>query len=348
MQVKEEKVTLKSGKVITKYFLSNDRGMGVEVLSLGGILTEIIVPDDKGNFENILLKWQDLETYETNPGAFGAIVGRIAGRIHDAKVTLNEKVYTFAKNNNGNTLHGGIESFSGKNWEGRGEVINKEALLVLTYLSKDGEEGFPGNLDVKVSYILNNENALTIRYEAVTDKDTIVNLTNHAYFNLSGEAKRSILEQEVMINSDKICALDKELIPDGTYLSLVTEAPFDFRVSKAIGKDIKAEHIQLTYANGYDHAWVLNEGETAVRFYDPVSKRCMEIETNTSGVVMYTMNYADAPIKLSNGAYQAPRYGVCFETQELPIGYNEVFKEAVILKKGDTYKKETTFKFSIQ
>ncbi len=348
MEINQSKITFNSGREVTVYQLINNVGMQVEILSLGGILTKIVVPDKDGCFESIILNWDDMAYYEENLPYFNALIGRVAGRIHDAKVTLNDKVYTFAKNNNGNSLHGGSKGFDKKIWTAAQEVAEKEVVLQLTYLSKDGEEGFPGNLEVTVVYRLTNENELKIEYKAQTDEDTIVNLTNHAYFNLSGNAKRSVLDQEVFINADKICKLDEELIPDGELLSVEEHPAFNFKERKAIGRDIHQDDLQLKYGNGYDHPWVLNDGTKAVEFYDPISKRCMEIATTEPGVVMYTMNYADDPIKLSNGEIQKPHYGVCFETQKLPIGYNEVFKEGVLLKKGDTYTSTTTFKFSIK
>lgn len=348
MEAKVELVNLKSGNTLKKYLLINNNGMQVEVVSIGGTLTKIIVPDDEGNFENILLEWKDINLYEDNPGCFGALVGRVAGRIYKGKVTIDDKVYHFPINNNGNTLHGGLNGFHKKEWEGHVVVEKDQVMLVLTYTSVDQEEGFPGNLDMKVSYILHNDNALTIRYEGVSDADTIVNMTNHAYFNLSGNAKRDILDQVVYMNSNKICKLDKDLIPDGTFLSVDDEKPFDFRVPKRIGQDINADNIYLQYGGGYDHGFLLNEGEKAVELFDPISKRYMTVTTTCPGVVMYTMNGADNSLEFASGEGAMPRFGVCFETQKSPIGYDEAFKEAIILHKGETYKEETIFKFGIK
>lgn len=333
---------------VTRYELSNNKGMKVEVLSWGATLTKIMVPDKEGKVENVILEWEDLNTYEKNPGNFGATVGRVAGRIADAKVTLDEKVYTFAKNSYGNTLHGGLEGFDKKNWAGEMNQTDESATLTLTYISPDGEEGFPGNLSVKACYTLKDDNTLTLTYEATTDKTTIVNLTNHAYFNLSGEAKRSILEQEVVIHSSQICDLNEELIPTGNVIDLEGESIFDFRKAKAIGKDIGKDHYLLKNGCGYDHCWLLNEGHQAAELYDPISRRLMEITTDAPSVVVYTMNFADGITKLSNGEGQKVRYGICFETQKKPIGQNEVFKEEVILKVGQVYRQETTFKFGIR
>lgn len=334
-----------SGKKVIRYELSNTQGMKVEVLNWGATLTKIMVPDRDGNIENVILEWEDLNTYIKNPGSFGATVGRMAGRIADAKVTLDDKVYNFVKNHYGNTLHGGTEGFDKKEWIGEVYQTDEAVTLVLSYLSPDGEEGFPGNLAVKAYYTLKEDNTLTLTYEATTDKKTIVNLTNHAYFNLSGEAKRSVLEQEVFINSHQICDLNEELIPTGVMIDLEHERAFDFRTSKAIGKDINEDNRLLKNGCGYDHCWLLDEGEKSAELYDPISGRVMEISTDAPSIVVYTMNYADGITKLSNGEGERKRYGVCFETQRKPIGKNEVFKEETILNPGEVYRQETTFKF---
>ncbi|PHV71000.1 galactose-1-epimerase [Sporanaerobium hydrogeniformans] len=342
-------MVLKSGKEIKKFQLMNDQGMVVELINLGATLTQVLVPDQEGKLENVVLSWQDKSVYEENPGCFGSIIGRVAGRIGEAKVTLGDKVYEFAKNSNGkNTIHGGEVAYHTQLWEGKGTSDAEEATVSFTYWSRDGEAGFPGNLDIKVDYVLKNDNSLTIDYTATTDKETIINLTNHTYFNLSGDAKRPILEQEVVIHSDTYCELDSELIPTGKLIALNEDSIFDFRKAKAIGRDINEKHEQLVNGAGYDHPWVLNDDEVAVEFYDKVSKRYMEVTTTAPGVVMYTMNHADAPLLLENGESQKPRYGVCFETQCLPIGRNELFKEGVILKPEDTYRQKTVFKFGIR
>ncbi len=348
MQITSQDMSLKSGKVIKKYLLSNSSGMQVEVLNVGATLTKIIVPDEKGNYENVILEWEDINLYENNPGNFGATVGRVAGRIYQGKVTIDDKTYHFPQNTFENTLHGGINGFHTKIWEGEVTSTDNEAILTLHYLSKDGEEGFPGNLNVKAYYILKEDNSLTIKYEATTDQTTVVNLTNHAYFNLSGETKRSILDQEVYINSDRICDLDHQLIPTGEIINLDEEPAFDFRTPKAVKTHIDMDNQHLKNGCGYDHCWLLKETGKAAELYDPISKRCMSITTNAPGVVVYTMNHADGITKLSNGLPQQKRYGICFETQKKPIGYNEVFKEEVILKPGEIYGQETVFKFSIR
>lgn len=348
MQLSSKAILLDSGKEITEFTLENNHHMKVKVLSLGATLTDIIVPDAEGNYENVVLKWEDINRYEEHPAYFGAIVGRVAGRIHNGQVTLGDTVYQFPKNNNGNTLHGGIEGFQKKNW--KGELVQKEdeVAVKLTCLSVDGEEGFPGNLQVSVIYTLNNDNQLSMKYEATTDKDTLVNLTNHAYFNLSGDAKRDVLEQEVYIDSQEIYELDSNLIPTGNLINVKEQPCFDFSTPKKIGQDIEVENKLLQYGPGYDHIWRLTQGEKAISLYDALSKRLMEITTTAPGVVMYTMNGADAPYNLANHKRQMPRFGVCFETQKAAVGYNEVNKEAIVLKPGEKYSQETTLSFSIK
>ncbi len=335
------------GNRIIKYLMVNDVGMEVEVLNLGATLTKIMVPDQDGNFENVVLEWQDINVYEENPGYIGAIIGRMAGRIHKARITLDEKVYKLTKNENDNILHGGAEGLHHKFWNGMVKCTDNEARLQLCCKSKDGEEGFPGNVEVKVTYILNNDNQLSIQYEANTDQLTVVNLTNHAYFNLSGNGKRSVLEQEVWIDSNKIFELDNESIPTGKMLSLDEEYSFDFRKAKAIGKDIANDSVQLRYGKGYDHLWLLNQrNEKNIELYDPISERCMDITTTEPCVVMYTMN--NPPSEKLKIANQEIRYGICFETQKCAIGYDEVFKEPCLLTPHITYHSETRYKFSIR
>lgn len=348
MKKYSEEIQLASGKTVTKFGMENEQGMRVEILSLGATLIKVMVPDQEGNLENVILSWQDINGYESYPGHFGNVVGRVAGRIFNGEVTLKGHTYHLCKKSSNHTLHGGINGFDTKNWEGVFEETIEGLSLRMNYLSPDNEEGFPGNLKVSVIYTLATNNSLTIRYEAVTDQETVVNLTNHAYFNLSGDAKREIYDQEVYIDSDSIYELDDALIPTGKILTVENEPYFDFRKSKKIGQDIDKENIQLKNGAGYDHIWRLNQGKEAISLYDCISKRCMTITTSEPCVVMYTMNHAEAPLVLENGKVQKPRFGVCFETQKAAIGYNEVNKEDIILKPGDIYKQQTTFCFSIQ
>ena len=348
MKKSSQEIVLNSGRKVTKFSLENDKGMQIEVLSLGATLIKVMVPDKDGKLENVVLGWQDINVYEAHPGNFGAIIGRVAGRIYKGEITLDGKKYYFPKNTFGNTLHGGINGFHTKNWEGTFEESDEAISLKMNYLSIDGEEGFPGNLKVTVIYTVNNKNELTISYEAITDKETVVNLTNHAYFNLSGDAKRDIYDQEVYIDSDAIYELDEELIPTGNMLSLEDESYFDFRMPKKLGKDIDKENNQLKNGCGYDHIWQLNQGKEAISLYDSISKRCMTVTTSEPCVVVYTMNHADEPIVLANGMPQKPRFGVCFEVQKAAVGYDEVNRRAITLKPDNIYKQQTIFSFSIK
>lgn len=334
------------GNEIIRYILTNKEGMKVEVLNLGATLTKIIVPDDKGNYENVVLEWEDIDTYEENPGYLGAVVGRVAGRIHQGRITLEDKRYHLSTNENEHTLHGGYQGFHSKFWQAKDTSTSEETRLTLSYESPDGEEGFPGNLKVSVTYILREDNQLILRYEGTTDQTTVVNLTNHAYFNLSGNGKRDILGQEVYIQSDAICQLDEQSIPTGHTLDLTQEKDFDFRQAKPLGRDIHHNNIQLKYGKGYDHIWFLNQKENVIELYDAISRRCLTISTTEPCVVMYTMN--NPPSEKVKAKEQHIRYGVCFETQKCGIGYNEVYKEADVLKPGEVYLAETTYKFTIR
>ena len=345
MELKRELYINSEKEQAVKYLLTNDNGMKVEILELGATLTKIVVPDKDGNYENVILEWQDINTYEQNPGYIGAVIGRVAGRIHQGKITIQDKVYNLSKNEGGNTLHGGNKGFHTKVWRGKDVSSEELVKLELTCRSEDQEEGFPGNLDVKVTYTLDNTNELAICYEAKTDKTTVVNLTNHAYFNLSGNGKRKILNHEVCIDSDKICELDVESIPTGKYIRVDEDKAFDFRKQKVIDKDIHAESQQIKYGNGYDHIWVLNTQESPIVVCDPISQRRMEIRTTEPCVVMYTMN--NLPSQILDIHEQDARYGVCFETQKRPIGYEEIFKEEVLLNNKSAYKSCTKYKFDV-
>lgn len=326
--------------------LINDKGMKVECLSLGGIITKIIVPDQQGKMENVVVGFKHLEDYIENPPYFGAIIGRTAGRIHKGEVNIKGKVYPLTKNNHSNTLHGGESGFDKKLWDVQLEQEQDSVSVVLSCTSEDGEEGYPGNLAVSVRYTLNNENELIINYEASSDKDTIVNLTNHSYFNLSGDIKNQILDHVMYIDSEEVCQLDDESIPTGEMIDVRKIVAFDFNQPKVIGKDI--EHKEVALQSGYDHPWVLKKSSDIDAYYhDPVSGRIMTIKTDQKAVVVYAMNFAD-PLMLYNGKVGMPRYGICFETQALPVGYNQCYREDIILEAGEKYNKKTIFKFGVK
>ncbi len=344
MEISKSQVAVKEGVPIIAYKMVNDHGMAVEILNLGGIITKIIVPDAQGISENIVLGYEEIENYFTNPSYMGCIAGRTAGRIAEGVVDIGDITYRLYQNNNGNTLHGGKEGFNKKIWDGSITEDESDISIKLTYMSPDGEEHYPGNLHVTVIYTLNNDNELIIAHQAVTDKTTIVNMTNHSYFNLSGNGKRSIQNHMLQMGANQFCEIDEASLPTGILLD-VTDTPFDFTMPKQVQQDLGATHTQLGYAHGYDHPWVLHHKDSAdIVFYDPESRRVMEIRTNQPAVVFYSMNFTDG-LKLSNGEKPNLHYGACFETQRLPIGKNQVFADQSLLHPGEVYENKTIFKF---
>lgn len=331
-----KQVTLKDGRKIELFELSNNQGMSVEIMSLGGIIKSIKVPDKEGRTENVILSFKDIDDYIENPSYIGAIIGRVAGRIYKGEVTLEGKKYQLALNEGPNHLHGGMKGIDKKVWEYETSTTLEGEQLVLRCTTKHLEEGYPGNVNYCVTYTLTHDNILKLRYEATTDHTTLVNMTNHAYFNLSGNLKHTINNHQVTIASDYYTPLDKENIIIGEPAT-VMGTKFDFNKKR-------------TLEEGYDHGWVLAKGVTPqMSCYDPVSGRKLEITTDQKAVVMYTMIHPISVPK-ANGDWPINQtaLGVCFETQGLPIGYNEINKEAVILKPGDTYKQETSWRFSIE
>ncbi|MEG2289727.1 MAG: aldose epimerase family protein [Clostridium sp.] len=328
------------------YTLVNDNNMVVEILSLGGVITKILTGDKDGNFENIVLSYENYEDYYENDSYLGAIVGRTAGRIGGGEIIIEGEKIVLTKNNNGNTLHGGETGLHDIKW--KGEVVETEDTVgvKLRCLSAHGEGGYPGNVNLEVYYSLNNKNELSIGYFGTTDKNTLLNLTNHSYFNLSGNGKRDILNHVLIINSDKIAEMDEKSIVTGRLLD-VKETPFNFNIRKEIGRDIdETKDIQIIRGSGYDHCWILNKNQdTGVYFKDEESGRAMEVITDTEAVVFYSMNFPTEKL-LSGGTRAKPRMAGCFETQSVPIGYNGEFKEASILKPGEEYRRTTILKFS--
>ena len=341
-QVRE--VVLNDGRHCECITLKNESGAYVEILTLGGIIKSVYVPDAEGTLENVVLEYQDINSYIENPGYLNALIGRTAGRIHKGQVTLDGTTYSLNKNESTNTLHGGVVGIDKKVWK-LVEVKESPLSVTMACSCEDGEEGYPGKVDIQVTYTFTEDNALKIFYEGETDKDTVLNLTNHAYFNLAGNGKTRIEDQLLRVQADFVCELDEESIPTGKLLAVAEEKVFDFNEMKPIGQDIEAPHHQLQLTRGYDHPWLIKGEGEVVELYDPISKRRMTVETNQKVVVIYAMNYEN-PSKFTNGLEDTRRYGICFETQNLPIGHGEVFKEGSILKKGEKYIQETVYKFS--
>jgi len=316
-------------------------------MNYGGIILSIRVPDRKGTLADVVLGHETSEGYIPNPPFLGAVVGRYANRIANGKFTLDGKTYSLPQNDGPNTLHGGVKGFDKVTWEG--EPLKGKNAVAFTYLSKDGEEGFPGNLKVKVTYTLTDSNELVVDYEATTDKATVINLSQHSYFNLAGEGNGDILNHEVMINADRFTPVDRTLIPTGE-LRPVKGTPFDFTTSTKIGAHIDDNYEQLTLGHGYDHNWILNRKgdglELAARVYEPTSGRVLEVLTDQPAVQFYTGNFLDGRVTGKQGHVYKRRYGLCLETQHYPDSPNHPDFPSTILKPGETFRSKTVFKFS--
>ncbi len=352
--VKEDFGETPEGEKVDLYTLKNTNGMEVKIMTYGGIITSLTAPDKEGNFEDIVLGYDSLEQYtESNP-YFGAIIGRFGNRIAQGKFSLDGTEYVLSKNDGENHLHGGEKGFDKVVWTakpGEGENANS---LQLSYTSPDMEEGYPGMLETRVTYTLNNDNSLDVEYEATTDKKTIVNLTQHSYFNLSSNFDQTILDHVLEINAEEYLPVDGGLIPTGE-IKPVAGTPFDFREPKTIGKDIADEdsNEQLRRGLGYDHCWVLNEQDSGMRFaasaHHPGTGRLLEIHTNEPGIQFYSGNFLDSTLiqKGGEGTY-AKRTGFCLETQHYPDSPNQEGFPSVVLEPGETYSSKTTFKFLVK
>lgn len=339
------------GRPITLYTLTNANGIEVDTMNYGGIILSIRVPDRKGQLADVVLGHENLQGYIPNPPFLGAIVGRYANRIANGTFTLDGKTYTLPKNDGPNTLHGGVDkTFNKVVWESEPlkDKTGKSG-VAFTYLSKDGDDGWPGNLKLKVTYTLTNDNELVVDYEATTDKATPLNLSQHSYFNLAGEGTSDILNHEIMINADRFTPVDKNLIPTGE-LRPVKGTPLDFTTSTKIGARIDDNYDQLVLGHGYDHNWVINrkgDGLTlAARVYEPTTGRVLEVSTTQPGVQFYTGNFLDGTVTGKQGHVYKRRYGFCLETQHFPDSPNHPDFPTTILKPGETFKSKTVFKFS--
>ncbi len=348
LSIKKERFGTVEGKEVDLYTLKNARGMVIKITNYGGIIQTLTAPDRNGNYEDIVLGYDSLNQYVNNSPYFGAIIGRYGNRIAKGRFTLNGKEYKLATNNGPNHLHGGIKGFDKKVWKAKPFKTDQSVGLELTYLSKDGEEGYPGNLNVKVVYTLNNQNELKMEYWATTDKPTPVNLTNHSYFNFTG-CKSNIYGHKLWINADYFLPVDSTLIPTGE-LRPVKGTPFDFTTPTEIGARINADDIQLKYGRGYDHNWVLNNWDGTLKkqisVYEPTTGRFMEIFTDQPGVQFYSGNFLDGSIKGKKGIVYKHRYALVLETQHFPDSPNHANFPNTILKPGDTYHTVTVLKFS--
>jgi aldose 1-epimerase len=338
------------GQNIDLYTLRNAHGVEAKITNYGGILVSLKVPDRDGKFDDVVLGFNDLDTYlPKNDPYFGAIIGRYGNRIAKGRFTLNGVEYKLAVNNGENHLHGGIKGFDKVVWTGREMKTKAGPAVVLTYLSKDGEEGYPGNLNVRVVYTLTNNNEIKMDYSATTDKDTVTNLTHHSYFNLAGEGNGDILNHLVTINANRFVPTDAGSIPTGELRS-VAGTPFDFLKPVAIGARINQDDEQLKLGNGYDHTWVINGRAGTMRLaataYDAGSGRMMQVWTTEPGVQFYTGNFLNGTLTGKSGKVYARRNGFCFETQHYPDSPNQPSFPTTTLRKGQTYKSTTIYRFS--
>jgi aldose 1-epimerase len=336
------------GAAVTLYTLTNANGLEADIIDYGGIVVSVKAPDRTGAVADVVLGFDSLPDYESH-GFFSALIGRYGNRIANGAFTLDGKSYTLAKNNGPNALHGGLKGFDKVVWTSRVVSAAGQQALELTYVSKDGEEGYPGTLSATVTYSLTADNALRIHYQATTDKPTVVNLTNHAYFNLAGHGHGDILQHLLQIDADKFTPVDTTLIPTGE-LRAVDGTPFDFRKPTAIGARIAAKDEQIGFGGGYDHNYVLNGKagtlRLAARVTDPGSGRVLEVRTTEPGVQFYTGNFLDGTAIGKGGKAYQQRFGFCLETQHYPDSPNKPAFPSTALRPGAHYDTTTEYRFT--
>lgn len=327
-------------KEIMKAILTNSNNMEVHILNIGCAIEKILIEDKEHNIIDVCLGYKSPSEYEHNPSSFGAVVGRHANRIKDAKFILNNTLYKLSVNEFGhNHIHGGKQGFAEKVWD----MTSDDNKLILSYNSLDLEEGYPGNLRVIVTYQLTNNNELSIDYFATSDKDTIINLTNHCYFNLNGEGNKDILNHELFVDSNAILELDDELCPTGNILS-VENTPFDFRKYKPLGKDIDSKNSQIMIGKGYDHNFILNNKSLfskVVSLYNPLNDLTLDVFTDQIGIQIYSGNFLDG---VKGKHLYTKRTGICLETQHYPNSMCNDHFPSIILKKDEEYKTRTVYK----
>jgi aldose 1-epimerase len=348
---KEAFGTTPQGSPVESYTFTNAHGLEVRAITYGGIIVSLKVPDKRGHLDDVALGYDSLAGYIENPTYFGAIIGRYGNRIAGAKFTLDGVSHSLTANNGPNSLHGGVRGFHKVIWKAEPFQNAQGNGLIFTYTSKDGEEGYPGNLNVKVTYTLTDKDELIFDYEATTDKATTVNLTQHTYFNLAGEGHGDILGHHLMLNADRFTPVDKTLIPLGE-LRPVKNTPFDFTQPTAIGARINQKDEQLDLGHGYDHNFVIRRSgigpELTARVHEPDSGRVVEVYTTEPGVQFYSGNFLDGTLTGKNGHVYKQRYGFCLETQHFPDSPNQPAFPSTILRPGQTYRSRTMYKFSTE
>ncbi|MFW6381129.1 MAG: aldose epimerase family protein, partial [Bacillota bacterium] len=336
------------GQQVYLYTLTNDKGMEMKVTNYGGRITALKVPDKEGELVDVVLGFDKLQEYLDNPNNFGAAIGRYGNRIADGQFTLDGKTYHLAQNNGDNHLHGGFVGFDARVWNIKAVEEKGELSVVLTYVSQDGEEGYPGNLEIEMTYTLTDDNELKIDYYAETDKATVCNLTNHSYFNLNG-AKDTAMDHELMIAADYYTPIDDEWIPTGA-IEPVAETPMDFLKATAVGDRINEDFWQLENGAGYDHNYVLNtEGDldqVAATLYEPATGILMKMYTEEPGVQLYAGNFLDGSMDGKYDRAYEKRYAICLETQHFPDSPNVPYFPSTVLRPGETYETTTIYEFT--
>jgi aldose 1-epimerase len=339
--------TTKEGVPVELYTLRNSKGMEARISNYGGLVVSLKVPDRNGQFGDVTLGYDTLEGYLKESPYFGALIGRYGNRIANGVFELGGHKYTLATNNGPNALHGGLKGFDKVVWTPKVIITPEGPALELKYLSPDGEEGYPGNLDTTATYSLTEDNGLKVEFVARTDKPTVVNLTQHSYFNLAG--KGDILGHVVMIDADRFTPVDSTLIPTGE-LRPVAGTPFDFRTPTPIGARINQDNEQLKFGGGYDHNWVINKplGELGVmaRVYEPQTGRVLEVLSTEPGLQFYTGNFLDGTITGKYGQVYEHRTGFCMEPQHFPDSPNKPNFPSVVLKPGEVYRNTIIYRFS--
>ncbi|WNO76690.1 aldose epimerase family protein [Streptomyces sp. AM8-1-1] len=340
---------LADGTKVYRWLLANG-GTRLKVLSYGGIVQSLEIPDRHGRYKNVSLGFDSLEEYVASSPYFGALIGRYGNRIARGKFSLDGKAYQVSVNDGENSLHGGSKGFDKRGWDVESFTSGSDIGLVLHYTSIDGEMGYPGTLRVKVRYTLTRRGDWRVDYAATTDKATVVNLTSHVYWNLAGEDGGSVYDHELSIGASRYTPVDSGLIPTGA-LAKVAGTPFDYRRPKTVGEDIRVAHEQLLYGQGFDHNWVLDKGNTNVpqqiaTLRDPASGRVLDIATTEPGLQFYSGNFLDGTLVGSGGTIHRQGDALCLETQHFPDSPNQPSFPSTVLRPGDTYRSTTVHRFS--
>ncbi|MEW6195922.1 MAG: aldose epimerase family protein [Bacteroidota bacterium] len=343
---------LSDGNEAYLYTLKNKNGTEVDISNYGAVIVKIIVPDKDGTYKDVVLGYDSVQDYEKCKSYFGAVVGRYGNRIKKGTFKLDGKEYQLTINDGENHLHGGKKGINKRLWTvTEFDTISNGQKITLKYFSADGEEGYPGNVELNVTYTLTKNNELIIYYSATTDQNTILNPTNHTYFNLTGDPTKTILEHELMIDANQFTPVDDKLIPLGNLMD-VTNTPFNFSTPKKIGKDIETNDEQLKFGKGYDHNWVLNKHQDKIfkcaSLYDSSSGRFMEIYTDQPGLQFYSGNFLDGSITGKKGIKYRHRTGLCLETQRFPDSPNNPQFPTVRLNAGEIYTHTAVYKFSVK